>query len=245
MLGALPRTRDGRSRSKPARFCVRRVDAEVGEADQPGERLDVMLALAAEVLVGDGLRVVRDRFESRLGQRCGIHDGRMVRGRDRRELPRDDRFELVRWHAGAQRPCLVRPGALSACVGAADRDHHALAQRGVDPRAGVDREQSWAEAQERDDVGRERSRGVRAAGRRISGASRRLLDAFTLAVSLARAGCQLPELPAEAREARDTPGAYRARRRASRCRCANRRSSRAPGPIDRAQPVAGAVGATP
>jgi hypothetical protein len=64
MLGALPRTRDGRSRSKPARFCARRVDAEVGEADQPGDRLDVILALAAEVLVGDCLRVVRD-IESR------------------------------------------------------------------------------------------------------------------------------------------------------------------------------------
>ena len=77
-----------------------------------------------------------------------------------------DPFELGRWHTGAQRPCFVRPGALAAGVGAADRDHHALAQRRVDPRAGVDREQPRADAEERDDVGAERSRSVRAGGRR-------------------------------------------------------------------------------
>jgi hypothetical protein len=32
---------------------VRRGDAEVGEADQPGDRFDVTSALAVEVLVGE------------------------------------------------------------------------------------------------------------------------------------------------------------------------------------------------
>ena len=126
---------------------------EIGQGHQPGDGLDRAHLIHAQALPCGGRDLRCNRAtKAALRERARVDDCSAAALIECGQVAQADGLQLLAAHASAQRPALVHKRASAAGVDAADGDHDALAQRGVEAAAQVDRRERTAVLCHADDV---------------------------------------------------------------------------------------------